>query len=48
MDAIVGFLGSDSLAAVLVVVVGGAVGLARLAFADMYASRWWRLQPHWD
>jgi hypothetical protein len=31
-----------------VVAMVGAIGAVRLSLRDMYASRWWRLQPHWD
>jgi multisubunit Na+/H+ antiporter MnhG subunit len=48
MDAILSILGSDSIAIGLVVAVVGAIGVVRLSLRDMYASRLWRLQAHWD
>lgn len=50
MEAILNFLGSDTLssAAVVSVFLAGAVVLVRLALRDMYGSRWWRLHRHWD
>jgi hypothetical protein len=48
MDAILNILGSDSIAIGLVVAVAGVIGVVRLSLRDMYASRLWRGQPHWD
>jgi hypothetical protein len=50
METILEFLRSDSLSADLVLAgaLGAAVGLARVTLREMYASRRWRLQPHWD
>ena len=50
MDAILNFLGSDSILAAIAVaaLLGGAVAVARLALRDLYGSRWWRMHRHWD
>ena len=50
MNAILQFLGSDSILAAIAVagLLGGAVAVVRLALRDLYGSRWWRVHQHWD
>ena len=50
MEAILNFLGSDTILSAIVVsaLLAGAIAGVRLALRDMYASSWWRVHRHWD
>jgi hypothetical protein len=50
METILDFVGSNTVVSAIVVsaLLAGAIALVRVALRDMYASRWWRLQRHWD